>query len=480
MTLSFRARLTLRWTAAFGLVLALASLAIFAGTRAFLIRDLDAQLRTLGGTELASAIDEYYGGVHLHEFPAATVNYGELADKFVQLLDPDGRILMQSPVLGASAPLLDRGRLADALAGRAPIFTTTAVGRPGRMTAMTTSKDGRTYVIAVGLFTDPLHATLRRLAWLLAGVVAGGLAITGLLGFVLATRALRPIAHVTERAAAIARGDFSARLDPARVDDEIGRMTTLLNEMLERLHGALEANRRFAADASHELRSPLTAVLGEIDVALRRDRPAGEYRETLALVGRHIQELTDLADNLMILVRAQEGRTPPVTEVALGPLVEQSLGRLRPLAAERDVTLHAGPMDDVIVYGDARLLARVIDNLLTNAIAYNRSGGRVDVSARTENPPGDAWTSGTAIVEVRDTGIGIPEADRARVFERFYRADRSRSRRSGGAGLGLSIASEVVRLFGGSLRVAASSPEGTTIEIRLPGSRVSAAVVSAP
>jgi signal transduction histidine kinase len=475
MALSFRLRLTLRWTIAFGAVLALVSATIYAGVRAFLVRDLDAELRTLAGTELASAVDEYRG-VHLHEFPADAFNAGEFAGKFAQLFDADGRLLMQSPALGDSPPLVEPENIHAAIQGQAPMFSVVAAGRPGRMTALSTAKEGATYVVAVGLFTDPMTATLRRLAWLLAGVSAAGLAATALVGFVLATRALRPIAHVTERAASIARGDFSARLDPPAVEDEIGRMTTLLNDMLERLNGAVAANRRFAADASHELRGPLTAMLGEIDVTLKRDRSAAEYRESLEIVRDRIHELTGIAENLMMLVRAQEGQAPPSTEVPIEPLVAETVADLRGLAADRGVTIAARGLAGVVVYANRPLVARILDNVVRNAVQYNRPGGRVLVSAEVEEPAGGEWATATTVLRVSDTGQGIPPEDRTRVFERFYRIDRSRSRRTGGTGLGLSIASEMVRLLGGSIRVADSSPEGTTFEIRLPGGMAGASV----
>jgi two-component system OmpR family sensor kinase len=471
-TLSFRTRLTLRWTAAFGCVLALTSVAIYAGTRAFLVADLDAQLRTLAGTELASAADGL-AGVHFHEFPADEVS-GTFAGKFAQLYDGRGALLSQSTVLGQSGPLVSPETIRAGLDGAAPIFSVEANGRPARMIALTTRKDGERYVVAVGLFTEPLHTTLSRLAWLLVTVSLLGLGVTSVLGYVLATRVLEPVAHVTERAAQIAHGDFSARLDVPAADDELGRMTALLNAMLERLHGSVIANRRFAADASHELRSPLTAMLGEIDVTLKRPRLADDYRESLVVVRDRIRQLTDMTEQLMILVRAQEGQVLGATDIAVEPLVHELVAAMAPLAAERGVTLNVGPMADAVIYADRLLLARVIDNLVRNAVQYNRPGGQVTISAEVEDAGGSGWTSAHTVLRVSDTGQGIPEADRERVFERFYRVERSRNRRTGGAGLGLSIAHEVVRLFGGTIRIAASSPDGTTIEVRMPGGRLSA------
>mgnify|MGYP000019304330 CR=1 FL=1 len=127
---------------------------------------------------------------------------------------------------------------------------------------------------------------------------------------------------------------------------------------------------------------------------------------------------------------------------------------------------------DAVIYADLMLLARVVDNLVRNAVQYNRPGGTVTISAEVEDNGSDEWTSAQTVLRVVDTGQGIPDIEREKVFERFYRVERSRNRRTGGAGLGLSIASEVVRLFQGTIRVAASSPEGTVIEVRMPGGRL--------
>lgn len=468
--LSFRARLTLRWTAAFGCILLLTSLAIYSGTRAFLFADLDAQLRTLAGTELASAVDGPEG-VHFHEFPVEQVA-GTFAGKFAQLYDGNGRMIRQSSLLGDTPGLLSLNAQQAALSGRAPVVSVTAAGRPARMIGLLTYDRGEPFIVGVGLFIDSLEATLRRLELLLIGVSLAGLVITTLVGYALATRALAPVAHVTERAARIAHGDFSARLDSPQVNDELGRMTALLNEMLERLHGSVEANRRFASDASHELRSPLTAMLGEIDVTLKRPRVADEYRESLVIVRERIQQLAEMTEQLMILVRAQEGQVVGATEIPIEPLTHEIAAAIAPLAAERQVTITVGPMDDAVIYADRMLLARVIDNLMRNAVQYNRQGGHVVVTAEIEDAGAGEWTSAYSVLRVTDTGHGIPEADRERVFERFYRVDRSRNRRTGGTGLGLSIASEVVRLFGGTIRIASSSDDGTTVEVRMPGGRM--------
>jgi signal transduction histidine kinase len=335
------------------------------------------------------------------------------------------------------------------------------------MVALVTTREPR-YVVAVGLFTEKLDATLAQLRALLLIVWLGALTLTGVLGFSLASTALLPIRRITDRAAAIAQGEFGARLDQPVVDDEIGRMTRLLNQMLDRLHGAIEANRRFASDASHELRGPLTALLGEIDVTLKRERSSGEYRESLVLLRERLQRMHTLTDDLMMLVRAQERHTTMVTEVRVRELLERVVAAAAGTARAAGVTVTLDVPPGLVVYGDPALFERVFENLVRNGIQYNHEGGTVTIRAHVSPAKGD-WVTDTVVVEVRDSGSGIPADDRERVFERFYRVDPSRSRRTGGTGLGLAIAREIVLLFHGTIRVAETAPPGTTIEVRLPG-----------
>lgn len=254
-------------------------------------------------------------------------------------------------------------------------------------------------------------------------------------------------------------------------------MTVLLNSMLDRLQAAVEANRRFAADASHELRGPLTAVVGEIDVTLRHPRAADEYLETLRRVRARIDELTALTGDLMLLVRAQERAHDIVRrEIALEALVDESFQRLAAAAGRRGITLRQEGTASVRVYAEPALFARVIDNVLANAVHYNRDGGEVVVTADVEMPEasdGD-WVVSEACIRVRDTGSGIPAGERERVFDRFYRLDQSRARHTGGSGLGLAICREVLALHGGSIAIESSSTDGTTVAIRLAGQRVAA------
>ncbi|MFN8060906.1 MAG: ATP-binding protein [Vicinamibacterales bacterium] len=465
---SIRSELTARWTLAFGLLLATVSLVIYVGFRGYATHDLDAEARTLAATELASSTDA--ADVHIHEFPVDRLRAGEYADKFAQLLDEGGGVLHHSPG-GPSASLLPASLLAEALGGATPVTSVDVGGRRARVAALGGSKDGRRYVIAVGIYTDRLDTSLARLAWLLGLVWFAGVGCTATIGYMLASRALAPIDRITRQAGAIAEGQYSARLDPPVVDDEVGRMTRLLNAMIDRLHTALEAHRHFASDASHELRSPLTAMLGEIDVTLRRERTAAEYRETIEIVHKRLLALVDLTDDLMLLTRAQEGRGDSAApEVPLRPLLERAIAAVAHLAAERDVTIFLEPeAPQLLVYGEERLLDRVFGNLIRNAVQYNRLGGSVVVRSRLDVPQTEAWIPPSVVVSIEDTGRGVPPEAWDRIFERFCRLDVSRSRQTGGVGLGLSIARAVAELYGGTVRVARSTTDGTTFEAALPG-----------
>jgi signal transduction histidine kinase len=470
-SLSFRARLTLRWTIAFGLLLACANTAVYVGVRAYARRDVDAHLRTVAATEIASSTDQGRP-LHLHEFSVDDVGGGEFTGKFVQYYNLAGDVIAESPMLRDRPRVLDAGALARARRGDHEIFSVRLGGLSGRVLTTTVRDHTAEYVGAVGLLTDGLDAQLTRLAWVLGAVWVVGLGATAATGFVLASRALEPIDRITARAAAIARGDIEMRLDPPRSDDEIGRMTRLLNEMLDRLHRVIDGNRRFAADASHELRSPLTAMAGEIDVTLKRDRPSDEYRDTLQRLRRQIDSLTSLSEHLMLLVRAEERSGDlAVEEVGVRDLVEAACARAAPHAASRGITISHGGLDGLVAYAQPGLLARVLDNVIANAVQYNRDGGSVRISGFDEPAQGDEWVAGRVRLEVADTGPGIPAEEWERVFERFYRREPSRSRRTGGAGLGLALSRAIATWLGGKLRVRASDPQGTTFELTLPGQR---------
>jgi two-component system OmpR family sensor kinase len=466
--MSFRSTLTVWWTLAFGLLMALANLAVYAAFRTYLEGDLDLKVRTVAATEVASSTDGL--DIHLHEVPRGALAEGEYTEKFVQVFEADGRLRLFSESLQGQPPLAGPDLVRAALDGRAPLVSVVIGRRHGRATVLNARMGDHPYAILVGMFRDQIDAHLVQLGWLLAAVWVGGLAATSALGYWLASTALGPVVGITRRAARIAKGEFSARLDPPTSQDEVGQMTQSLNDVLDRLHGALEAHRRFASDASHELRAPITAMAGEIDVTLKHPRTAEEYREALLVVRDRLSALTALCEDLILLVHAQEGAQGlELREVSVLRQLEDGATRLWGSTSSRDITIEARELPDLVAYADPRLLARVFDNVLANAVHYNRDGGTVVISGSAEESAPDEWKTGSALITVTDTGPGIPPIESERVFDRFYRLDQSRARQTGGSGLGLAICREVLTVLGGSIRITASSAEGTTFEIRVPG-----------
>jgi two-component system OmpR family sensor kinase len=472
----FRGQLTLWWALGFGLLLAVANVAIYAAFDAYLRSDLDRKVRTVAATELASSTDG--PGIHLHPLPKEQLAGGEFADTFVQILSPDGTVRLATPILRGLPALVGPEQIQAAMDGHAPLISVLVGGRPGRAAVLRTQIGGQRYAVMVGLFRDDIDAHLARLAWVLGLVWMAGLVTTAGLGYWLASRALAPVVGISRRAARIARGDFAARLDPPVRHDEVGEMTRSLNQVLDRLHGALESHRRFSSDASHELRTPITAMTGEIDVALMRPRTADEYRETLLVVRERLSSMTALCEDLMLLVHAQEG-APGVDlrEVALLPQLQRSAARLAAAATARHIRIEAHELPDLAAYADPRLLARVLDNVLANAVFYNSEHGRIRISGAAA-VGSEARAVDTIVITVSDTGPGIPHAERERVFERFYRLDQARGSSTGGSGLGLAICREVLAVLRGSIRIAESSSAGTTFEITLPGRIASSRTVS--
>jgi two-component system OmpR family sensor kinase len=477
--MSFRAKLTAWWTLGFGLLLAVANLAVYGAFRTYLESDLDLKVSTVAATELASSTDGL--DIHLHEVPQGALAAGAYTEKFVQILEADGRVRLASASLRDHAPLVSPMVVRAALDGRAPLVSVDVGGRRGRVTVLNARMGDQPYAILVGMFRDQIDAHLAQLAWLLAAVWVAGLGATSALGYWLASAALAPVVGITRRAARIAKGEFSARLDPPASQDEVGQMTQSLNEVLDRLHGALEAHRRFASDASHELRAPITAMAGEIDVALKHSRTSSEYQEALLVVRDRLSALTALCEDLILLVHAQEGAPGlELREVQVLRQLEDGATRLAGAASSRGIAIEARDLPDLVAYADPRLLARVFDNVLANAVHYNRDGGAVVISGSAEDSAPDEWKAGAALITVSDTGSGIPASETERVFNRFYRMDQSRARRTGGSGLGLAICREVLTVLGGSIRISASSSDGTTVEIRVPGRIASARRFSQP
>src|SRR5205823_14638955 len=239
---------------------------------------------------------------------------------------------------------------------------------------------------------------------------------------------------------------------------EVARLAGTFNAMLDRLHAAFAAQRRFVADASHELRTPLATIRGRSEVLLLSPALNPETRDGLAMIRDEAGRMGRLVANLLLLARGDEARAIDRRPVELDVLLLEVARQARALA--QGITVTIGHEDQALVPGDADLLKQLVLNLVDNALTYTPPGGHVDLSLYVAH--GHAWLA------VRDTGPGIPPAEVAHIFERFYRLDRARTRRSGGAGLGLAIARWIAEAHGGRIDVESTVGQGSTFTVVLP------------
>jgi two-component system OmpR family sensor kinase len=246
----------------------------------------------------------------------------------------------------------------------------------------------------------------------------------------------------------------------AETDSELGRLASVLNSTFARLEAAFAQQKQFTADASHELRTPLAVIIAESQTTLARERTAAEYRESIAVCLDAAQQMRRLSESLLQLARFDAGQeTVRRSAVDLAENARVCVGRIGPLAQEHGIKICCD-LAPATTYGDADRLGQLITNLLTNAILYNKTDGEIVISTRLEN--------GSAVLTVADSGEGIAAEDIPHVFERFYRADKSRSRAEGRSGLGLAICKAIVDSHGGSIDVASRPGAGTTFTVRLP------------
>ena len=315
-------------------------------------------------------------------------------------------------------------------------------------------------MIRVGCPIAPALKEFRLLILKLAGV-GGVILLFGLAGgWWLVARAIRPIEDISATAVKISAGDLSQRINVAEAESELGRLATVLNSTFARLEAAFAQQQQFTSDAAHELRTPVSVMLTQTQTALNRERSGAEYRETLEACQRASQRMRKLIESLLELARLDAGQeTLKRLRFDFSTMANDCVELVQPLANERGVKIlsELAPLE---ITGDSERLAQVVTNLLTNAIQYNQSGGEVRVKLESQ---GDL-----VVLTVSDTGRGIPAEDLPRVFERFYRGDKSRTGANGNAGLGLAISKAIVEAHGGTIEVSSKPDAGTTFTVRLP------------
>ncbi len=313
--------------------------------------------------------------------------------------------------------------------------------------------------VLVGRDLGDARAAVRSLAMMIASVGVAAPVLSVLCGWLLAGRALAPIARINRTARAMADGDLAARIPIDRTETELGQVAVALNSAFDRMHSAMDQLRRFTADASHELRTPVATLSAETEWALGRPRDADAYRDSLVTCRTAALRIGRVVQGLLTLARADADELPlTLAPIRADQLVDDVVTLARPIAAQRQVQISTS-VPSVEVMGDPERLQEAISNLVINAVHFNRPGGRVTIDGATENE--------ALVLRVSDTGIGIASEHLPHVFERFYRVESSRGAGQG-AGLGLAITKWIVEQHGGTLHSSSEVGRGSEFVVALP------------
>lgn len=462
---SVHVRMTLWYVLVFGLLLACFSIFVYAAISRAAYSRLDQSLANSIETTanlLRSEMEESGGDVTAAA--AETQKVLSLGDVHMAVFHGRRLLTVNYPNEHVMDVPEAAFRAAEAASGPA-LSTVDGYAEEGaRLAVLRVSIGEADYFLALA---QPLHNTveeLEALGRIFYLAIPGALLVAGVGGLLLARKSLAPIAAMTEQAESIGARNLHERLEVTNSRDELGRLATVLNNLLSRLDRSFESLRQFTADASHELRTPLSIIRGEAEVALSRKRDDAEYRESLAIVQDEARRLSRMVDDMLALARADDGQQGlKVEEFYLNDLVEDCAKSSQVLALAKAISLTLDPTTDITFRGDESLLRRMLVNLLDNAIKYTPSGGHVSVKLTSK----DAGVE----ITVADTGIGIPADATERIFERFYRADRARSRSDGGSGLGLSIAKWVAEAHNGSIDLDSKPGTGSRFTVSLPQSK---------
>src|SRR5437870_742179 len=356
---------------------------------------------------------------------------GEGDSPWLQVWSLEGRLLYDTPE-ARRIPVPRSIQLAVAAKEEDRIVTVPEVSPPYRVMTGGARIGGRPVLVQVARSEGPIAQNLNQLIYILFLGLPGAMAIAGIGGYVLARRALAPIDRMAERARSINAERLNDRLPVDNPHDELGRLALVFNDTLTRLESSFDQMRRFTADASHELRTPLTAIRSVGEVGLRGRKGETAYREVIGSMLEEVDRLALLVDRLLMLSRADtEKPNLSIDIVDISQLADEVVEQLSVLAEEKNQSLHVHCDAVPRWIGDRMVLRQALLNLLDNAIKYTPVGGAINVHVKQ--------AQAGINIDVIDSGPGIPQELRSRIFDRFYRVDKARSRENGGTGLGLAI-----------------------------------------
>lgn len=460
--LPIRWRLTIWYGVVLSLILIIFASGIFIYFKNSLQESIDAKIRSIGEVLSSSMTDAHNTSVFGNfERYLENVLGKKPKGKFIQIMDSSGRIgAKMSDIEGEALPT-SFSALERAMRGEI-VYETIERAKPRlRMITIPILENKRvTSVVQVGTSLEDFDETIRKLLLIMIISIPTSICVTIVVGYFMARKALRPVDQIRRAAVKISSSNLDEKIDIAGRKDELSRLAETFNAMIKRLKDSFQRINQFSIDVSHELKTPLTILKGETEVALRKEREKRDYQILLMSNLEEIDRMSCIIDDLLLLSKADTREIKlNVEEVALRDLVIDVCMDMKVVADKKSVSIETSELEDIRLKGDELKLRRMLLNIVENGIKYSHVGGKVSVSSYLNN--------GYAKIDVKDNGIGISEEDIKYIFDRFYRADRSRKRESG-SGLGLSISRWIAEAHKGGIEVKSQPAQGSMFTIKLP------------
>ena len=462
VNLPIKWRLTIWYGAVLSLILVGFASGIFIYFKNSLQESIDTKIRSIGEVLSSSMTDSHNTSVFGNfERYLENVLGKKPKGKFIQIMDSSGRIgAKMSDIEGEALPT-SFSTLERAMRGEVVYETTDRTKPRLRMITIPIIENKKvTSVVQVGTSLEEFDETIKKLLLIMIISIPSSICVTIVVGYFMAKKALRPVDQIRRAAVKISSSNLDERIDVSGRRDELGRLAETFNAMIDRLKDTFQRINQFSIDVSHELKTPLTILKGETEVALRKEREKQDYQVLLKSNLEEIDRMSCIIDDLLLLSKADTRKIKlDVEEVSLRDLILDVCMDMKVVADKKNVELEANELEDIRLKGDELKLRRMLLNIVENAIKYSHAGGRVRVSSHANN--------GYANIYVKDNGIGISEMDIKYIFDRFYRADRSRKRASG-SGLGLSISRWIAEAHQGGIEVETQPAQGSMFTIKLP------------
>ncbi len=449
---TFRLRLTIMYTAAVVLVFSVFAYGIYREYRKELLQMVDDSLLTSAKAVVQKGLNPKIIGGNEEIIK-------KLGDEYYQVINRNGEIIIASLTGNRLWPLNKRLMIA-AFKGSPEYETVTYKGENFRTLYYPGSEDN---ILRVGESLEDTDREIGKLQRLFIILFPFMVTLSSIVSWFLAGRSLDPVIKIRSLAQKFRQGNVKERINIGLKGREIDELVTIFNEMLDNIQHSIEAQKRFTSDVSHEIRSPLSSLRSSIEVTLRKKRTPGEYEDILKTNLADIIRLSRITDNLLFLTKADNKILQLRRQwFDVGRAMESSIEHLRHEASSAGISVTENYQENLELNGDVDLLEQAFSNLVENAIKYTASGGEVGITAREE--------AGSVIVIISDSGIGIPEEEIPHIFERFYRVNKERSRKSGGTGLGLAITQWIVNAHKGKILVSSRPGSGSEFRVILPKS----------